>query len=308
MLYYGAFGDTNFGSMDREGGTMELKKTSITLILLMLLLFITGCGEAGNQAEKQEEQKEMPREISELEKGLLSIMQQADLIPLMQLEQAQQAGQQEKEEETLPEGELTFEETILAEILKKEGEGVGLDDPEQEMPENTEIIWDNIKETVTELYDHWGVLEPLLVMENITQNVISDFAEGLDSLTVFITEQNHFNTMFLANQITEDLAEFMVPYTENIVSLTYELKFHMRNIVLETAMDNYAGAQQSLDYVKEHRPDLAKALDESEFREFELSLENLQRVLDKQNLDLVILNAAVVMEDLTRVIEKTTAS
>ena len=266
----------------------------------------------------------MPGEILEMESGLLRIMQQADLVPIVFSEQVQPDNGAEEENEVNEEAEaepndedeeangeseaavarmdeLTFEDTILWEVLDKETDGTD----EEDMPESTEIIWNDIKETVAELHHAWNELEPLLVAGNITQDVIDYFEEGLDNLTMYSTEQDYFATMDTANQLTAQLSEFMVPFSENVVSLTYGLKFHIRNIVLQAAKGDYAGAQKSLDYIKEQRPDLAKELDETEFRELELSLDNLQRVLDKQNLDLIIINAAVVMENMVQVIERT---
>ncbi len=303
-----------------------MRKNIMVLLLMALMLLSAGCG--GEDNPDGNEQVELPAEITEMESGLLNIMQQADLVPVVLSEQAQpdngadeqtnkeaEAEEEETEEnEEEPAGEdeaavaqvneLTFEETILSEVLEKEGDAVDATD-EEELPESTEIIWDNIKETVAELHNHWSELEPLLVEENITQDVINNFEEGLDNLTVYITERDYFGTMDAANQLTNPLSKFMVPFAENIISLTHELKFHIRNIVLQAARENYAGAQESLDYIKEQRPDLSKELDEAEFRELEMSLDNLQRVLDKQNLDLVILNAAVVMENMVQIIEST---
>ncbi len=301
--------------------TVKLRKNSIVIILLALIIIFAGCGGADNPDEN--EQVEMPTEIMEMESGLLRIMQQADLVPVVLAEQRrpynrtaeqtnEDAGDEAAEEDSAEEDEtvvsqvdeLTFEETILREVLEKEGDAADAT-AEEELPESTEIIWNNIKETVAELHTHWNELEPLLVTENITQDVIDYFEEGLDNLTVFITERDYFGSMDAANQLTNPLAEFMIPFTENIVSLTHELKFHIRNIVLQAARDDYAGAQESLDYIKEQRPDLSKELDEAEFRELETALDNLQRVLNKQNLDLIILNAAIVMENMAQVIERT---
>jgi hypothetical protein len=298
---------------------MGVRKSGMILLLLTIVLFLAGCG--GEDNPDQNEQSEMPGEIMEMESGLLRIMQQADLVPAVLSEQAKsKSGEEEQaneetegnEEEATGESEeavaqvseLTFKETILRELLEKEADADVIDEDE-ELPENTEIIWNDIKKTVTELHSQWGQLEPLLVDENITQEVIGYFEEGLDNLTVFSTERDYFTTMDAANQLTGHLSKFMVPFAENIVALTYDLKFHIRNIVLQAAVNKYTEAQISLDYLIEHKPELAKILDEAEFRGLETSLDNLQRVLDKKTLDLVILKAAVVMENMVQIIEKT---
>ncbi len=296
------FGYTNF-----EGDIVELKKKCLVFVLLVTMFFLAGCGGEKKSEGNRQEQKEMPRAIMEIESGLLAIMQQADLLPATKTkaEQSQpdsNGGKKEQEngESSTQVNELTYEETILGELLNAEG----VEMEEQQLPESTEIIWDNIKNALTKLYIQWNDLEPLLMEKAIPQAEITSFEEGLDSLTVFTTEQNHFGTMDSANQLTGNLANFMVPFAENIVSTTYELKFHLRNLVLEAATDDYTGAQESLDYIREQQPVLAKSLDKGALTLLETSVDNLQRVLDKQNLELVILNASVVMENIVQSIEK----
>lgn len=296
------FGYTNF-----EGDIVELKKKCLVFVLLVMVFLGAGCGGEKKSEENRQEQKEMPRAIMEIESGLLAIMQQADLLPATKTKSEQpqpdsNAGKKEQEQgkSSTQVEELTYEETILGELLSAEG----VEMEEKQLPESTEIIWDNIKKTLTKLYSQWNDLEPLLMEKAIPQAEITFFEEGLDSLTVFTTEQNHFGTMVSANRLTGNLANFMVPFVENIVSTTYELKFHLRNIVLKAAADDYAGAQESLDYIQEQQPVLAHSLDEKELRALELSLDDLQRVLDKQNLELIILNASIVMGNTARVIDK----
>jgi len=289
---------------------VRIRNNVIVLLLLVLMLFSTGCGGEKKPEGNRQGQKEMPRAITEIEKGLLSIMQQADLIPVTNRlsEQAQSkaangAGEDKKKESSTQEKTLTFEETLLGELLQRELEGEGNENGKQEPPESTEAIWDNIKKTITELHMRWNELEPLLIEENISPAEINNFEEGLDSLTVSGTEQNYFGTMAAANQLSRPLAKFMASFAEKTISSAYEMKFHVRNIVLQAAIDDYAGAQKSLDYLKEQSPSLANKLDKEEFRALETSLDNLQRVLQKQNLDLVVLNAAVVMENVAQAIE-----
>ncbi len=289
---------------------MKIRNNVIVLLLLVLMLFSAGCGGEKKSEENRQEQKEMPRAITEIEKGLLSIMQQADLIPVTnrlsgqaQSKAANGAGEDKKKESSTQEKTLTFEETLLGELLQRESEGEGNENGMQEPPESTEAIWDNIKETITELHMRWNELEPLLTEEDIPPAQINYFEEGLDSLTVSGTEQNYFGTMAAANQLSSPLAKFMAPFAEKTISSAYELKFHVRNIVLQAAIDDYTGAQESLDYLKEQTPALANQLDKEEFKALETSLDNLQRVLQKQNLNLVVLNAAVVMENMVKAIE-----
>jgi len=288
---------------------MVFTKNIIFIVLMLLILSSAGCNVEENSEENNQEDKETPGVIEEMGSGLLEIMQQADLIPVIEMDEEDQAnrdaetGEQEGDEQEGAEevDEPTFEETILGEVLKRE---IETESQEQELPEDTEEIWDNIKITITELHDQWNELEPLLVRENVSGDQISDFEEDLDSLTVFSTEQNRFAVLTAANRLTGHLANFMVPFAENPVSKIYELKFHLRTILLQAAANNYEEARGILADMKEQRESLTYALEKEDAEELDISLNNLQGALDKQNPGLVNIKAAIVMEKLVQVIEK----
>ena len=160
----------------------------------------------------------------------------------------QQRGRNQKWRKSTQVKELTYEDTLLGELLKAEG----FDVEGQTLPQSTDIIWDGINKSITRLYSQWNDLEPLLMEEeSIFQGEITHFEEGLDNLTVFSTEQNYFAAMTAANQLTGNLANFMASFADNKIVPLYKLKFHLRSIVLQAATDNYPKAQESLDYIKE---------------------------------------------------------
>jgi len=293
---------------------MHFKKKYIFLMLLFLILNIAGCNlipgcNAGeeNSEERSQEEKVMPNEINEIQTAALEIMQQADLIPLVEEVSQQSEGDPEAEEQEAEEVELTFEKTILGDVLIRELEAEGTDDGESiQLPEDTKEIWDNIKINVAKLHEQWNELEPMVIQENVYIDTINAFEEELDSLTVFSTEQNYFGTLVAANELTLHLSKMMIPFAEDLIPTVHELRYHVRNILLNAAIDNYRAARQSLNYLKEHSLSVTSALKESEKRaeEFNISLDNLQRALDNQNLNLININAAIVMDELIQMQEE----
>ena len=143
--------------------------------------------------------------------------------------------------------------------------------------------------------------------KNVSQEVISKFEDELDRLTVSATAQQPFSVLSAANELTGYLYKFMASFAETPVPLTYEFKYHVRNILLQADSGAYGEAEESLAYMKEQKPALTMALEEkkasTQDAELNASLDNLQRALDKQNFDLVKVNAAVVMENLTMILQ-----
>ena len=317
-------------------------KKIILIIILFLVMSITGCGgfpgcstteEKSNKNNQGKE--EMPKEITEMETFVLKIMHQADLIPLVELMSRQpggEAGEQEGgegggqessagdkqesggggEQEAGGGGEqgqrqdlkLTFEKTILGEVLKREMEAEDGDNEEsKKIPGNTEEIWDNIKTTVIGLHDQWNKLEPMVTQEDIPSDTVNSFEDVLESLTVAITEQNYFNTLSLANELTMHLSKISAPFAQNAVPAVNEHRYHVRNILLSAANNNYAEARGSLNYMKEHSQAVTSSLEEREKKSdiLNISLDNLGGALDERNLGLINIKAAIVMEELVKI-------
>ncbi|MDO9535470.1 MAG: hypothetical protein Q7J85_09090 [Bacillota bacterium] len=292
---------------------MLFKKKYLVLTLLFLILnfagctAVPGCNAGEENSEPAQEEKEMPNEIKEIETAALEIMQQADLIPLVEVVSQKSDEDAEAEEEGEDqEVELTFEKTILGEVLKRELEAEDNDEESIQLPGDTEEIWDNIKINATKLHDQWNELEPMVIQENVYTDTINSFEEALDTLTVFVTEQNYFGTLSAANDLTKHLSKIMTPFAENAIPTVNELRYHVRNILLNAAIDNYKEAQESLNYMKEQSLSVTSALEENEERaeSLNISLDNLQRALNNQNHGLIKINAAIVMEELIQIMEE----
>ncbi len=316
---------------------MSPKKLAILMTLIFAIFIVSGCAvlpgcemEENDEEEAQQvEEEEMPEEIEEIENRVLEIMQQADLIPVINMiseieedeenENEEENGEEDEEgdenEDENEQEEYDLEETIiledvlLSEVLIKEMEAEDEENQEEknQYPQNAEEIWDNIENTLLELYEQWDNLEPQLAGENISPDYINSFEETLDRLTISSTEQNYFDTLTNANELTQYLPVFMVPFAENCMPAAYELKYHTRNIILTAAADNYEEAQDSMNYMKQLEGKLSEDLEENDAEEtaeqLDISLSNLQRVVDKQNLVLIKVNAAVTMENIMQVIE-----
>lgn len=316
---------------------MFFNKKTILIIILLFVISIAGCGSfpgcgtAEKKSDKNaQDKKEMPEEIMDMEASVLKIMHQADLIPLVELMSRQSGGEAGGqgsgegggqnsggggEQEAGGGGgqgqkqdvKLTFEKTILGEVLKREMEAEGSNNEEiNKIPENTEEIWNNIKTTVIGLHDQWNKLEPTVMQENIPSDTVNSLEETLESLTLAITEHNYFNTLSFANELTGHLSKISAPFAQNAIPAINEQRYHVRNILLSAANNNYEEARGSLNYIKEHSRAVTSSLKEREKKSDSLNMciDNLQGALDEQNLGLINIKAAIVMEELVKIKEE----
>ena len=274
----------------------------VALLLLLQLALSTGCpgGSREDNSEKNSARMKIPPpEVSDIENLALDIMKQADLIPAVERIAAQ--GEQSVDSVN----QLTFDQTLLGETLSREmNAGGGGDQGQEKLPRDSAEIWNRIKMNVADLHDRWDKLEPRLVQEKTADVIITSFEAELDRMTVQSTEQKQNSILWSANQLTKYLSQAMVSFTEATVGLAHELKYHLRNILLQASAGRYEEAMQSMLYLQEQRNALTGALPEEDSAEFSTSLDNLQRALEKQNLELVKIYAAEVMENLVQIIEK----
>lgn len=309
---------------------MKIIKTALLTALLAIIILLPGCGIIGGEEEQLEETgEEIPEEIEKIESLSLKTMQEADLIVLLKNEEDENEGEEDEDKdegegeegeeteneengENKQEEELTFEKTILGEVLRREmEEGENMDENEDEngeLAQDEEEAWDNIKLNVTEIHEQWSDLEPQLKEEEIPEEQVNTFEDTLKELTTQVTAQDSFATIISSNKLTAYLAEFMVPFAEEPVSEANNLKFYVRKVVLNAVADKYEEAGESIEYISERKQKVTEVLEEEQEKEMaeqlEFSVENLEGALEREDADLVKLSAALVMEDLVEILEE----
>ena len=150
--------------------------------------------------------------------------------------------------------ELTFDETTLGEVLKREEDtGSGGGGEQQKLPEESAAVWSRIKTSVTGLHDQWDRLEPQVAAENISQETIAGFEEALDRLTASVTDGNSPGTLAAANQLTRHLAKLMEPFAEPPTPQAYEMKYYLRETVLRRWKGNMMGQGEPVHDPKSSR-------------------------------------------------------
>ncbi|HHY91441.1 MAG TPA: hypothetical protein GX503_07215 [Clostridiales bacterium] len=313
-----------------------MKKKQICFFILILFgisLFFVACSPAPQKPEPQSENssKPLPSAMKEIEKDLLAIMLQVDQIPYFERviaekkESEQKKEQSEKENSTGKKPEQTtegnkeeqkstqknetesekpkpmnFRESILNDILKKEQENSdGKEDSTP--PKDISETWKKINDTILQLHNRWNVLEPVLIQQNIPTETISSFEDALDNLTKSGVSEDVFQTLANANQLTAYLPKFMAPFKKQIPPEIYSLKYYIRSLVLNAATDNYPAAEESFHQIKSQSEVLKVSLIEkkatSVLNQFETSVSNLQKSLQKKDIDLIKINASIVMKN-----------
>ncbi|OWZ82829.1 hypothetical protein [Natranaerobius trueperi] len=311
---------------------MRLNKLLLLFLTTLLLMTTSACMEEEEEDndEAEDEVEELEELVEEIELTTLDILIQADLLPLADAppvlaqendEEEEDENDEEEDENDDEEGEddeveengddemeeelqedITFEKTILNEILNKELEDHEEDD-EELLIESSEEIWDDIKDSVTELYESWNELESMLDEKGVPSEVIDPFEQELDTLTVSSSDHDHWKTLISANNLTLHLYNFKSFFSDEVTAQVFEIKYHVRNTVLMTAEENTEEAQNSIDKINELSKEIEIEFSEDEneklYERFMTSLDDLE---EEQNLDLIKLKASSTMENTVELI------
>ncbi len=318
-------------------GSVNMKKKQIYFLILILFgipLFSIACSPTPQKPETKSENtpKTMPSVIKEIEKDTLIIMQQADQIPYFErviaekkeieqkkeqsekensiekkIEKAiegnkeEQKSTQKKETENEKPKPISTRESILSDILKKEQESSDGKEEGSTPPKDISETWKKINDTILQLHNRWNVLEPVLIQQNIPIETITAFEDTLDNLTKSGVSEDAFQTLANANHLTAYLPKFMTPFKKQIPPEIYSLKYHIRNLVLNAAADNYPAAEESFNQIKRQSEVLKVSLIEKKavpvLNQFETSVSNLQKSFQKKDIDLIKINASIVMKN-----------
>lgn len=310
-----------------------LKKHILILITLCMVVCIASCTkkpQKPNSASKNQP-KSLPKVVEEIEKDALKIMHQADLIPYFEriiiekkkieeqkkVEQIQMNIAKENKENASKPTEssgseqekpkpMTIEESIFTELLKREK--VASDDNQMKQPpKDITEIWKNINTTIIGIHNKWNVLEPLLIEQSVSPDIIADFEETLDTLTTYGIKKDYLTSITSANKLTSYLPKFMPYFKKETPPTIFTLKYLTRNVLLNAAINNYPSAQKDLDQIKEQGQSIKSKLIEKKAKstvdKFDASVINLQKSIDKKDLNLIRINASIVMKNIMLMID-----
>ncbi len=317
------------------------KKTIPILLAFFLFFTISACSKQSEKPTPKSEDTppKQPEVIAELESDIINIMVLSDKVPyfervivekekieeeqkMEQIQMSQESNtpkeddskkeessdqqsqdkeksQDENKEKPKP---MTIQEGILDEILKRENTSSEQDQGEKEQPpKDISETWKNINTKIKGVHDKWNVLEPLLIQQGMSPEVILEFEDTLDNLTNHGIANNYLVTIATANKLTVYLPKFMMVFKKDIPPSVYTLKYLVRDIVLNSAVSNYSKAQESLNKIKEQSQSLKSQLIENKSKstsdKFDASVNNLQKSLNKKDINLIKINGSIVMKN-----------
>lgn len=320
---------------------MKRVKITIKLILTVLVLVLSiSCAQSPQKPtpESEDGPKPVPSLVEELENDVISIMSQVDLVPYYEKQIAEKEkkkqekiqleiligknGSQNNKDSKQEEGggesnqggggneldkliefkpaPITIDDILLTEVLKQEIEEKNKNS--EEIPDDINMIWHEINTKIVGLHDKWNSLEPEIKKSGSSPKDVEGFNNALNSLTVSGNQNNYMTTLINGNILTYHIPDLIGNFKNKFPSAIYNMKFLVRQIVLDSSNDSYDKAIENIDKLKVYKDSLEPQLIEKKLTEpagkLTSSVKALEDALKLEDLNIVKIKASVVMKNI----------
>lgn len=308
---------------------------SCKLILLLFIVFVlVSCNKSPQKpsTDKKGNLPKLPKVLTELEDEILKTMHDLDSITGIEKAiekenslkiknsagtetaakqggggsgggQSESGGKEESNqtEETVDMQELIVENEIIIPLLEA-NEVKGNFADKTTPPQNIDMVWNKINDSITEIHRKWNVLEAQLPLGRTSLGRTEDFEKTLNDLTLSVVNEKIFDSLKLANDLTGITADFRGHFDGIGNHDVYKMYYYIRDCILFAASDNYTKAIEQLNETSKMgdsiRQDLIKNDAEDILKKFELSIEDLENQLTDENFYLSRIKAPIVIKNI----------
>ncbi|RKD27934.1 hypothetical protein SAMN02745883_00327 [Caminicella sporogenes DSM 14501] len=321
---------------------------SYILIFIISISFISCTKkQQTSESKKDNEPKLVPPIFSEIEQDIISIMNMIDLIPYYekQIEVKNKKKEERKQIEIIIGQKLTEEmdknneqnnnqqnqknskddnKTIekliefkpstitMKDVLLKsilENEIITKEkNKEIEIPDNIEEKWNEINKKILNLHEKWNDFEPIIIKSNTPEESINSFETTLNKLTINASEYKYMESLLLANKLTSFLPDLIVNFKKKVPVSIYRIKYHIRQIVLDSSNDNFSSAFENLKKIKMYRNNLLQQILEKkmtqQINKLNTSISDLEDAVKIKDMTVIKIKTRVVMKNILDIQDK----
>ncbi len=199
---------------------------------------------------------------------------------------------------------ITINDIILADLLKEEMPKEE-DSKEEEIPSDIVEVWNDINNSIKGIHEKWNSLEPQIVKAGASQTAIESFEDTLNQVTINGTEYKQMETLILSNILTSYIPELVNGFKKKFPNSIYNMKFHVRQIVLDSYNDSFDKAQEHLDKLVIHKDSLVSKLVETKNNELgdklNTSVFDLKNALESKDINIIKIKATIVIKNLNAI-------
>ncbi len=298
--------------------------------------------------ESEDELQYTPPIIEEIEADIISIMSNLDIIPYYEkqikerkkiteekkklmllmnqnVQQSSNEGSNGNSDEGKAEGNqgennvldevvkfipkpISINDVVLLGVLKQEMNKEENEKEEEQIPEDIAQIWNDINDKIAGIHEKWNNIEPLIAKTIASQTSIKGFEDTLNEMTNSASEFKQIETLIVANILTSYIPDLVAGFKNKFPSSIYNMKFHDRQIVLDSVNGNHDKAKEHLDKIIFYGNSLNSTLIEEKKTELKdklsSSITDLQNALDIKDNTIIKIKASILMKNLNTIKEE----
>lgn len=263
-----------------------MRKLRVYILCLSIILILTGCKIGRKQTDKVQKKDKAPSSLSELSKGLQSILKDIEEIEgildgtdIKQneskvKEEESQEGEEQKQAEKQEEGKGNQEK----DGTEPKEEDKGNSKPKTSDKDNKILkIWTDVDKEIEDIHKKWNLYEVEGVKKGIGMETRDKLEDALNLLTKSIEERNIINIYDYGSQSMLQLVPIFNMYKDEIKGNINKIKYLTYQSYLKAVAGKGKEGWDLLEGIEEDISQIRIKLEKDE---------NKIKILDKSNLSI----------------------
>lgn len=294
---------------------MFKKNKLLYIILILLLVFSVSCKKKENDKEKSNKE-EIPQQIKSIEETNEEIITDVEKLQSEMSDPQKAMDEKEGEEEKSSQKDSGGDEESKKEEDKQKEDEKGKKEDEKKSEEEDkkkqkeEFLkeidkkWGDIGKKIADMHSGWNSFEPKAIEDGAGATDITEFEENLNALTLAAQNHNILDTLTTANEVSFSIARFLDFYKGNADNEMIRIKYYIRKSILDGTKNDWEAVKED---IKNTTPVIErlrikvelKEKDKELFTKLELSLKDMESVIEKENVQLLKIKRDIVLNNLT---------
>jgi hypothetical protein len=292
---------------------LENKKAMIrdkfVAAVLLICLFLPGCAQkdqqqdAQLQALKKNQVQEMESEkLKAFEKDIEALFEELDGPGIKVDESTSKKDKTEQEDEKQDQSEQKQDEQKQDDKKQSSNDQDKKDKKDDKQEEQkTPDKWANIDSIIRKLHFKWNELIPDLSKKGADIKLIDSFDNALNQLTTTISTKDENKVLTSANSLYSHIPDLYSIYRIKLTPETKRLIFHTRNIILESAKDNWEQVAKDSAAIEKIWSLFRNTLEDKQKKagdKLNFSIYELKKVTAAKNKQLTDIKGRIVLENI----------
>ncbi|HZK86480.1 MAG TPA: hypothetical protein VFC40_00775 [Syntrophomonas sp.] len=164
--------------------------------------------------------------------------------------------------------------------------------------------WMKLESGLKDIHKSWNKIEPEAIKAGLSVSEIKGFEQAIEKLTLQISKQNKMGSLGDAIELYGQYANLAKVFKSPVPADYYKTKYEIMAASVEATNGEWTKALERAPKIKDYWKSLkvqAKVKDEKIISRSEFSMDDFETALNSNNLDLLIIKAEIVLENLQQI-------